>query len=364
MPIVLDTNIFFKDFYLTKPQTSVMLDNIALIKSIVCVPQVVFDEVVNKFTEEVSSRLNIISKAMSELDEMLEAPISNDIDAQALQHYRDKYNTSLVNTFRKHKIKKLPYPTIAHHIVVQRDLARKLPFKPKGTGYRDCLIWETIKEALVTTELAVMGHNDVAFITDNVTDFGDNEGIAAELKEELHDRHSVTLFRSVKDFNEAFIYPKLASVKSIDAKLSDIGFDQHPLPLWLHNNLATALTKSTKKQVILEYLGLPININSVSISKVDNINNFNINKSAILSSGEFFLSVSFESNIKSRIDINSIDYHNHDSVRSYLGRKIDGLFCHKYETFSVAISMSIVLVTTSSDIHSYDVDIIDIVKKG
>jgi hypothetical protein len=58
-----------------------------------------------------------------------------------------------------------PMPTVSHEELVQRDLAREHPFKDNGAGYRDALIWETVRD------LAETGRR-IALVTANHRDFG------------------------------------------------------------------------------------------------------------------------------------------------------------------------------------------------
>ena len=58
---------------------------------------------------------------------------------------------------------------ISHRKLVIKDLARQKPFSPKGRGYRDALIWETVLDT-------VHRHGeDVIFVTDNNSDFPTEE---------------------------------------------------------------------------------------------------------------------------------------------------------------------------------------------
>lgn len=72
-------------------------------------------------------------------------------------------------------------PDVPHVDLVRKAVMRQAPFNEKGAGYRDALIWETVKETLRTTT------QGVTFVTRNSSDFGGSErdGIKQSLVDEL-----------------------------------------------------------------------------------------------------------------------------------------------------------------------------------
>ena len=99
--------------------------------------------------------------------------------------------------------------------VLERDLARKRPFEDSGKGFRDTLIWETVKEVLLES-----GASDTVFlVTDNVRDFGD---IAPELLAEVENASGV--LKRVDDLEallgHAKLSPLLAGLAKSDEELA------------------------------------------------------------------------------------------------------------------------------------------------
>jgi hypothetical protein len=72
----------------------------------------------------------------------------------------------------------LPLPNPDHATLVKRAIERVPPFNEKGSGYRDSLIWENVKE------LAAAG-NDVAFVTWDKVFAGSGSELADSLKAEV-----------------------------------------------------------------------------------------------------------------------------------------------------------------------------------
>lgn len=85
----------------------------------------------------------------------------------------------------------LSVPTADHVALVERAIARKPPFNEKGSGYRDSLIWESVKE------VAALGH-DVAFVSHDNVFAGDLHLLAESLATEVESlAGTVTLVRDL-----------------------------------------------------------------------------------------------------------------------------------------------------------------------
>jgi len=366
MLIILDANILCKDYLLNKPQTRLLLENLTLLRAVICVPEVVLDEVVNKYCEHIRNNVDTINKVIAEFNALLLHGVAS--NTHALEHmeqlnkaskldteyHKSEYKKYILATFRKHKIKLLNYPTIPHNIIVQRDLSRKLPFKPSGKGYRDCLIWESIKESL-NSEI-IYGHNEAMFITENFNDFGNDKGISPELIEEIRAPQSVTLYRSIKDFTDKLLSAKLGTIEDINIKLRDNSLENVPVLQWLDENLANALNKSSEKQKILDFIGLPIGMGNLVISNIISIDQFNVSNVRKLTKNETFLSINVETDLQLRTDIDMFDYDKYEVVRSYLGKELEGIFTHKYETVLASISISLILSPKMKSITSCQIE--------
>jgi hypothetical protein len=74
-----------------------------------------------------------------------------------------EYETYLNECLAASAVVIAPYPTVSHEDVVQRILAKQMPFQGGETGYRDYLIRHTI------LELVRKSPEEIAFITANMT---------------------------------------------------------------------------------------------------------------------------------------------------------------------------------------------------
>jgi hypothetical protein len=103
--------------------------------------------------------------------------------------------------------------------ILQRDLARKKPFEPSGKGFRDALVWETIKNVALDSGTG----DQIFFVTDNAKDYCDSAGgLAVELLTELEG--AVADLHRVGDLDELLAHevfaPKVAGIAKTDEQLA------------------------------------------------------------------------------------------------------------------------------------------------
>lgn len=113
----------------------------------------------------------------------------------------------------------LPVPSrVDIEAVLQRDIARKKPFDSKGRGFRDTLIWETIKDVAFES-----GDGDtIYFVTDNSGDFcGDDGKLAPELLAEVPDPAAAARLIQVKDLDTLIASAEVAPMVAGLTKSND-----------------------------------------------------------------------------------------------------------------------------------------------
>lgn len=136
MFVVLDTNIFYRDFLLRSNAFRILFESIQYVPARVCIPEVVFDETLAKYAQALRERLEASAHAQQKLREFLvEAPVGgppgiNEGEAVA------EYETYLKGRLRDANAKLLPYPTEPHKEVAKRAFFRRKPFDEKGPWVR------------------------------------------------------------------------------------------------------------------------------------------------------------------------------------------------------------------------------------
>ena len=221
MHLLIDSTEFCKDFNLQGPDFRVLLDVVVQTGDSIYVPQVVIDEVCNKYREKLqSSRLKIQSE-YEELGRLTLGQVSNsrEVTDEEIARVTERHRAALLKRLRDAKATILPYPEIPHEQLVQRALMRKKPFSESGAGYRDALIWEGVK-ALIPNETA-----QVVLVTGNTRDFSDGKGhLHADLVDDLIQSQlssdSVELVPSLHDFVERKIVPTLEKLEEAKLRLA------------------------------------------------------------------------------------------------------------------------------------------------
>lgn len=231
MRVVLDTNILVSDFMLQGTEFRTLFSESPGLGYALCIPQVVVDETVNKFSEEMerlykeARRLGVLGMIFPEVS------ATTITSAEAA---REAYQTYLDRLLQREGMQIVGYPSVSHKDLVDRALARRKPFRGTDTGgYRDALIWQTVLE--------LAEEDDVCLITNNVKDFADQGGkeLHQDLKADIGLRHlrEVTLFDSAKRFNEEMVYPRLKLLDDIKERLKNNNYEQLSLPKLIEEQL-------------------------------------------------------------------------------------------------------------------------------
>jgi hypothetical protein len=209
------------------------------------VPELVLDEAINLFREDVGAQQQKIRGAIREL-RTLRADPGIEEDALAVNVAVDGYRVLLNDVLKLAGAEVAPYPTTTHDDVVDRALRRDRPFAPDGKdGYRDALIWETIKTlARRSSELIVLISGDFRAFSPNQESSRLHRNLESELLDIGRSGDVVRRVTDVKTYTDAHVAndepvvvelehrlatePALreAVFEDISAKLREIAIDQ------------------------------------------------------------------------------------------------------------------------------------------
>jgi len=171
----------------------------------------------------------------------------------------------------------LPYPSVTHQLLVERELKDLKPFQPKGTGYRDALIWYSLLE-YVKRE-----HRDSVLITSNTNDFAAHKDNAnsmhANLAADLEGTGLTTrleIRRSLGQFIDDFVKPVLQKLDEF--KLGLERGDPVDLKRYLGKHFTAVFEqlRSTRLQIRIPGVRLeePIGVSSLgdpSVIQIDQV---------------------------------------------------------------------------------------------
>jgi hypothetical protein len=226
--VVIDSTVIYSDPRLRRAYARVVRIHAARGTFKLVVPEVVVQESVNKFRTRSDTAYERMSKQAEEIERLGLPPVVPDDDTREADVAA--YEEYLRNSCGSTGCEIAAIPSIPQDDLVPKAVAKRKPFGPKGTGYRDALIWENI--------LAEAGNGRVAFITNNTGDFCDDAetGLAEDLLRELNarrlSRSQVGWYPDLKSFVDDVIPAADRSVEEVrDLLDTDIDFQHTMLAL-------------------------------------------------------------------------------------------------------------------------------------
>ena len=140
--IIIDTNVVNNDHFLQNTMIKILVESKGQLNHKLYMPMVVVDEMAKHYKEAVDDNVSKATQALSELNKLCGTRL--DVDYTDCNKEIGKYKDKLLSILKMRDIDVLPYPKTDHEKLVSKDLAGKKPFKDKGKGYRDALIWESV----------------------------------------------------------------------------------------------------------------------------------------------------------------------------------------------------------------------------
>lgn len=185
MKIVLDTNIIYQDYKLNGQRILKLYEASKRLGYELAVPEVVVDEVVNQYRRDLESANSAFVKGITQLRKLtglkgkfpFESPVFVDEQCRL-------FETDYHQRIKELGITIMPYPKVAHKMMVAKDLRRIKPFREDSKGYRDALIWETVKENLIPSKM-LFDECQIILLSENTKDFGEDGKLHADLEKEL-----------------------------------------------------------------------------------------------------------------------------------------------------------------------------------
>lgn len=246
MKVVLDTNIIFSDFHLKGAKIKGLCESVKFTGDSVYIPAIVVDESINKYREKIQECKSKIDKSISDFKRLTGKDIKdNPISDEFISKETDEYATLFKKQLQNLDIKIIPYPPVSHQELVKRDLARKRPFQESGKGYRDALIWESVK-SICEKQTSLFDTPKTIFVNKNHKDFCTEGLLHPDLKEDLIDNGIneayVRIVEDIDVFVKEYIKPKQKFLKDILDKLNvDKEFGQISLSVEIENRITKYL---------------------------------------------------------------------------------------------------------------------------
>lgn len=201
MDIILDSNIFRSDISLRSKEFDVIIDYLKKTESSIVLPQIILDEIKGLYVRTINERIIELNKNINNVNLLLpdnKKHIST-IKIDTLREV-ENYEIFIKKTLGISPYKIIPYNNNYLPIISTRAISRVKPAGEKGQGFRDTLIWLTMKDYCLTCH-----EKQITFISINTEDFAtaDKSSLHESLKAECDEiKIKINYFKSVKDFIE------------------------------------------------------------------------------------------------------------------------------------------------------------------
>lgn len=335
MKIVLDTTAIRADYHLHSPTSLTFLNGLRLIPATLCVPEVVVDEAINGFRADLARALEESGRTQRELGRILGEQSAPGTSSDFVESRTEEYRKALLAKVASVGGEVLPYPKIEHRKLVRRDLERRRPFRESGVGYRDALIWETVRS------LTWGGHERVVFVSGNVKDFGDGPLVHEDLRSDVQNPQRLTLVRSIAAVNEEFIIPKMTMLEGARAELEGNRAGIFDLTAWLNTRLLDLLRDH--HDVLAEVaVGFPQGAGSAWPSEIVELKGLKVLHVRHLTEREVLVRMELRFDADVSVSWDKEDALNHPEVREWNGDDLD--FSHASTSLNIALRLGIDLV--------------------
>jgi predicted nucleic acid-binding protein len=206
MNIIIDSNILIADYTWSNPHSFLLAKYHSLIPAKVYISQVSIDEVCNKREFHKNEKEIELLQAANSLRRMTFINTSQDQDIKL--ESKDEFESKLLSFLSSNGIKILPYPKISHSDIVKYSASGKKPFKNNDSGYKDFLIWTSVKDLLNSD-------NDILLFVTNDGDFQKDKTLHKDLVDDILrsniDPERVIIFNSLKDLNNCHLINNFSS---------------------------------------------------------------------------------------------------------------------------------------------------------
>jgi len=179
--------------------------------------QVVVPMVVRREVEELirDEALRIRSELDGAIKSLLRLSAAVELDLPSESAVVVPPTSAFADRLREIGALELPVPDIDHGKVLDRIESRRRPFSDKGQGrdrgYKDFLIWESLKTYLASQDDV----RRLILITGNIKDFADPDNpklLHQHLREELDSLIDIQVSSSVRDFIKEHVEPYLTEI--------------------------------------------------------------------------------------------------------------------------------------------------------
>ena len=218
--VIVDTNCLMRDYLLIEATMQTFLRGCQRCHITVCFPDIVIDELVGNYEKDITRLTNEHGSITRKLRRI--GIKVNTVDFN-IKEETESYRTHVRQMMEHYDVSLTPYPEVSPKELVEASYAGKKPFKESGEGFKDFLVFESLKS------VAGQQTGEGWFVTANHKDFCGAEGqLHPDLQSALPTTAKVTVFDTIHNFNAAVLSQHLEVLEDIAARIRSgnfAGFD-------------------------------------------------------------------------------------------------------------------------------------------
>lgn len=203
MIVVVDTNVFHGDPRMQKRNFRVLVGQHERGRYVLKLPEVVVREIPKMYRREYEGALSKLAAGARKLSELGHDPTPGKTPTADDAH--DTYAQWLREHLKQRKIEVAPLPGIDLSELVDQAVAERRPFQAGSKGFRDAVIWRTVRE--------LAKDDEVVLVSENWRDFAESEKrqdqLHRHLQEDLREADlatdRVTLVASLEEFIDRYV---------------------------------------------------------------------------------------------------------------------------------------------------------------
>ncbi len=354
MRFVFDSNIFCADYLMKGNAFRIFLSSVPRLSARLLVPQVVLDEVKNKYSVTLSEFSTRIERSLREWNRMTEN--TRQIGILTITDEVGWYQRYMKEKLNAIGAVIVPYPNSPHEIVSRRAIEKRKPFDDRGSGYRDALIWLTILD-LIKAE-----STNLTLVTANRRDFCEGTALHPDLIKDLDalgvDSAVISLFVSLEEANQRLILPHLQRLDELIDLIGKEAFDPFSLQGWAEMDLKDLLRDGDYGH---DLVGLEPHHGSARVNtRGFSLNTVTVDDVRRLASGDVLVSARASINAEVGVSADGEDYERHKDVREIFGNEPIGSGWADADIPTKAdVEFTLILENTSFKVLSAEIDVID-----
>jgi hypothetical protein len=348
MQVILDTNIIVSDFYMRSSKFKFLFEFSKKLSFDILIPQVVLDEVINKYTEMFEKQFMVYDKSVIQLKPLL---YGRNIDFLTFDSTMviDEYKGFLNDLIESKKIQLIPYPKTSHRDIVLHELSGKKPFKENGTGYRDLLIIESIFEKYSIPE------ESIVFISNNSRDFGEEPNFYEDLfsiNKKISNKFRFKIKNSLTGFIDEYITPIMKIDESIKTIPQMSEFTGLNISNWILKELKDIIYDNGVGYAIM---GLDEGYGTVMLHKIDSVKSLTVDNVVKLDEETITCNIILDGNFVMYVTGDQDDFMHSESWHDFFDYDPSegNVDITTWPLVSAKITLSIVIDVVKGEITSY-----------